>query len=239
MPEVRFDAPDITPIKRDPMNVFYKLAKLLLTEPNVKKLSSRRRLAKEIIDEISVYVGRQLNIDDMALLNIVLQAKEDKAKGSMYVKCGIDNVFDALQCKVTDYEDLNKMYEDFFEKMNFRLENEKYQLTDDLCTFKKMFKEKEGVVINTCHGIKGEEYQTVIAFGLVYGKVPSIHIDSEKRDEEANKLLYVIASRAKSRLYLFSEKGRKYRDKGVKEYVEAFPTRQLFQNKSVIYDEDI
>lgn len=237
LPNVRFDAPDITPIKRDSMNVFYKLAKLLLTEPNVKKISSRRRLASEIISEISIYIGKQLNIEDIELLDIILQAKEDKEKGSEFVKCGIDNIFDALQFKLAEHSDLNKMYDDFFEKMNYRLENKKYRLTDDLCTFKKMFREKEGVVINTCHGVKGEEYQTVIAFGLVYGKIPSIYIESTKQDEEANKLLYVIASRAKSRLYLFSEKGRKYRDAGLREYVDAFPTRQLFQNKSVKYDE--
>lgn len=236
LPEVRFDAPDITPIKRDPMNVFYKLAKLLLTEPNAKKISSRRRLASEIISEMSIYVGKQLSIDDIELLDIILQAKEDKEKGSEFVKCGIDNILGDLQCKLSDYIDLNKMYDDFFEKMNFRLENVKYRLTDDLCTFKKMFREKEGVVINTCHGVKGEEYQTVIAFGLVYGKIPNIYIESAKQDEEADKLLYVIASRAKSRLYLFSEKGRKYRDKGLEKYVEAFPTRQLFQNTSVEYD---
>ena len=239
LPEVRFDAPDITPIKRDPMNVFYKLTKLLLTEPNAKKISSRRGLANEIISEISIYVGRQLNIEDIALLDIILQAKEDKEKGSEFVKCGIDNILNSLQFKLTDHVDLNKMYNDFFEKMNYRLENKKYRLTDDLGTFKKMFKEKEGVVINTCHGVKGEEYQVVIAFGLVYGKIPSIYIEGTRQDEETNKLLYVIASRAKSRLYLFSEKGRKYWDRGLREYFEAFPTRQLFQNKSVEYDENL
>ena len=183
---------------------------------------------KEIISEISIYVGRQLNIEDIALLDIILQAKEDKEKGSEFVKCGIDNILNSLQFKLTDHIDLNKMYNDFFEKMNYRLENKKYRLTDDLGTFKKMFKEKEGVVINTCHGVKGEEYQVVIAFGLVYGKIPSIYIEGTRQDEETNKLLYVIASRAKSRLYLFSEKGRKYWDRGLREYFEAFPTSIIF-----------
>ena len=236
LPDVKFDAPDITPIKRDPLNLFYKLARLLLTEPNIKKMLYRRNLAGEIVDEISLYMGKQLYIEDMDLLNIVIQAKEDTEKGSDFVKRGIDNVFRVIQCKIEDSLDLKKMYDGFLEKMTNRLENENYQLTDDLSTFKKMFKEKEGVVINTCHGVKGEEYQTVIAFGLVYGKIPSVYIESDKRDEEANKLLYVIASRAKSRLYLFSEKGRVYWDNGVRQYVDAFPTRQLFQNKSVKYD---
>ncbi|RGY84898.1 hypothetical protein DXA17_19380, partial [Ruminococcus sp. AM58-7XD] len=41
----------------------------------------------------------------------------------------------------------------------------------------RMFKEKKGVVINTCHGVKGEEYECVIAFGLLYGKVPRLSDD--------------------------------------------------------------
>lgn len=236
LPDVKFDAPDITPIKRDPLNIFYKLARLLLTEPNIKQMAYRRKLANEIIEEINILTGTKLDIEDMDLLNIIIQAKESRTKGSEFVKNGIENIFELIKYRIDENTELKRMYDDFIEKMDNRLGNERYQLTDDLNTFKKMFKEKEGVVINTCHGVKGEEYQTVIAFGLVYGKVPSIYTESAKVDEEANKLLYVIASRAKSRLYLFSEKGRMYKDNGIRKYVEAFPTRQLFQNKSVEYD---
>lgn len=236
LPNVKFDAPDITPIKRDPMNIFYKLSRLLLTEPNIRQLTYRRKLANEIIEEISLMTGLPLAIEGLDLLNFIIQAKGLDTKGSKFILNGIRYVFDAIQCRIDDYAELKKMYDDFVEKMESRLQNEKFQLTDDLNTFKRMFKEKEGVVINTCHGVKGEEYQTVIAFGLVYGKVPSIYTEYTKMDEEANKLLYVIASRAKSRLYLFSEKGRQYKDNGLKKYVEAFPTRQLAQNKSVEYD---
>ena len=236
LPNVKFDAPDITPIKRDPLNLFYKIARLLLTEPSIKQISSRKKMAKEILDGINVHGGSCIDIDDIDLLNIIIQAKSNTKIGSEFVKTGINKVLETLHCKIEEIPDLEKMYNDFFEKMSYRLNEPKYKLTDDLDTFRKMFKEKEGVVINTCHGVKGEEYQTVIAFGLVYGKLPSIHIDYDKKDEEANKLLYVIASRAKSRLYLFSEKGREYYDKGIRKKVEAFPTRQLFYNKNVTYD---
>ena len=115
--------------------------------------------------------------------------------------------------------------------MNFRIENEKYRLSDDLNTFKRMFKEKKGVVINTCHGVKGEEYECVIAFGLLYGKVPNIHTEQSQRDSEAKKLLYVIASRAKSRLFLFSESGRRYYDPVTHQWENCFPARQLYENR--------
>jgi len=73
------------------------------------------------------------------------------------------------------------------------------------------------------------------AIRLVLDKRMDWH-EKELTEKEVNKLLYVIASRAKSRLYLFSEKGRTYWDNGVKQYVESFPTRQLITNQNVEYD---
>lgn len=236
LPNVKFDAPDITPIKRDPLNVFYKITRLLLTEPNIKKFAYRKKLAREILDELEMYIGTKGAIDELNFLDIVIKSKSRVEKGSEFVKRGIDNILSEMKCDLNNAKELEKKYLDFFEKISNRLANRNYKLTDDVHTFKKMFREKEGVVINTCHGVKGEEYEVVIAFGLVYGKLPSIHILPMNRNEEAKKLLYVIASRAKSRLYLFSEKGRVYWNRDIREKVDAFPTPQLFQNTKVEYD---
>ena len=62
------------------------------------------------------------------------------------------------------------------------------------------------------NGVKGEEYDTVIAFGLLRGFVPhwAVIIDgsSSEAREVASKLLYVVCSRAKRRLHLIAETGR-------------------------------
>jgi superfamily I DNA/RNA helicase len=67
-------------------------------------------------------------------------------------------------------------------------------------------------VVSTCHGVKGEEFTTVIAFGLLQGYIPNwqsiIHGTGNKATEEASKLLYVICSRAKKHLHLIAEAGR-------------------------------
>lgn len=99
--------------------------------------------------------------------------------------------------------------EDFILKVKDRVKNN--HLSTDIDTFKQCFKEKEGVVINTFHGVKGEEYTTVIAFGILNGYIP--HWDTiinkpHYRESETKKLLYVVCSRAKQNLYLFSEQGR-------------------------------
>lgn len=67
------------------------------------------------------------------------------------------------------------------------------------------------MVINTFHGVKGEEYDTVIAFGILNGYIPhwdTIYRRPQHREDETKKLLYVVCSRAKKNLYLFSEQGR-------------------------------
>ena len=87
---------------------------------------------------------------------------------------------------------------------------EKYGIEDDKLAFEKSLRSKDGIVVSTIHGIKGDEFRTVIAFGLLEGYVP--HWDSiinkGTAREDSNKLLFVLCSRAKEKLYLFSETGR-------------------------------
>lgn len=233
LPDISFDAPDITPIKRDNMNIFYKISKLLLTDPSIKKIGSRCKLATEILEVLEQYSGRLVEYSILEFLNIINTFRNQSTEniGSKFVCAGIENLLLKMDIRIEECPELEKQFEDFKEKMNFRIENEKYRLSDDLNTFKRMFKEKKGVVINTCHGVKGEEYECVIAFGLLYGKVPNIHTEQSQRDSEAKKLLYVIASRAKSRLFLFSESGRRYYDPVTHQWENCFPARQLYENR--------
>ena len=78
----------------------------------------------------------------------------------------------------------------FILKVKDRVKNN--HLSTDIDTFKQCFKEKEGVVINTFHGVKGEEYTTVIAFGILNGYIP--HWDTiinkpHYRESETKKVI--------------------------------------------------
>ena len=105
---------------------------------------------------------------------------------------------------------LHKVYEDFMARIKDRVKNN--HLSTDIDVFEQCFKEKEGVVINTFHGVKGEEYTTVIAFGILNGCIPHWNTirnrTKDYREDETKKLLYVVCSRAKKNLFLFSEQGR-------------------------------
>ena len=99
----------------------------------------------------------------------------------------------------------------FFDEICSRVK--RYSLATDFESISKYFGDKNGVVISTLHGVKGEEYTTVIAAGLLNGYLPHwdyIMNPTKKlcRRNETCKLLYVLCSRAKKNLYLFSECGR-------------------------------
>ena len=212
LPNVKFDAPDITPIKYDPMNVFYLISKLLFTESG-RKIYLRKKIASEIIEILTEEYKIHLSdkIDNYKVLKIINSISESDENGVVYLQKAINSFLIELGIDLNLESRLQKAYEDFILMVKDRVKNN--HLSTDVDTFKQCFKEKEGVVINTFHGVKGEEYTTVIAFGILNGYIPHwntiIKKSHDYRESETKKLLYVVCSRAKKNLYLFSEQGHK------------------------------
>lgn len=121
-------------------------------------------------------------------------------------------IFNVLKIADESEKSLLETYSNFMNEVNERIKRNSISCSYQACC--NCFKEREGIVVNTIHGVKGEEYTTVIAFDLLNGHLPhwDYIIDKNKkpyRTIETKKLLYVLCSRAKQNLYLFSEKGRK------------------------------
>lgn len=210
LPNVKFDAPEITPIKYAPMNVFYLIAKLLFTEPG-RKIYLRKKIASEIIEIIinEYKICLSEKIDSYKVLKIINSICASDKDGVAYLQEAVNVFLSELYIDLKLELRLQKAYKDFISMIQDRVR--KNNLSTDVDTFKQCFKEKEGVVINTFHGVKGEEYTTVIAFGILNGYIPHWKTIINKahvyREAETKKLLYVICSRAKKNLYLFSERG--------------------------------
>lgn len=210
LPDCEFDAPDITPIKYDPLSIYFLIAKLLFTQ-NSGHTYLRRKLADEIIVIISADFGYSIpeksgKLEVLKAINSTAFIVKD---GIQTLRDAILNVFNILKIKMDN--ELEKIYTNFFNKIEERISRHKLEFScDDLI---KSFKEKKGIVISTIHGVKGEEYTTVIGFDLLNGHLPHwnyIYDAKMKilRNDETNKMLYVLCSRAKVNLHLFSEKGR-------------------------------
>ena len=211
LPDVKFDAPDITPIKYDPMNIFYLISKLLFTESGIR-ITSRKRVANEIIEilteEYKIRLSEQ--IDSYRVLKVINSIYTTNENGIAYLQEAITKFLVGIGIELSIETSLYKAYEDFMQRIKDRVKNN--HLSTDIDVFRQCFKEKEGVVINTFHGVKGEEYTTVIAFGILKGYIPHWDIIINKpidyQKNETKKLLYVVCSRAKKNLFLFSEQGR-------------------------------
>ncbi len=210
LPECNFDSPNISPIKYDPLNVYFLIARLLYTKETGKSFL-RRKIAldiiKIIIEDYNLYIAD--NITKLDVLKVINATDIIKDDGIETLKNAISNVFNILNVDIID--NLKIEYDNFFEKIDNRIET--HRLKYDYNSIEKNFKEKTGIVINTIHGVKGEEYTTVIAFDLLNGHLPNwdyIYNSQKKakREDESNKLLYVLCSRAKENIYLFSEQGR-------------------------------
>ena len=100
----------------------------------------------------------------------------------------------------------------------------------DISTFRKVFDQKDGITVSTIHGVKGLEFDTVIAISLLEGMVP--HFNDVNKEESAKKLLYVIASRARKNLHLISERGRMTAGYNPYEY----QVTEVLDNYTYLYD---
>ena len=208
LPDVKFDAVGLSPLLKNRENTWFKIARLFLVLPSPKSFMTRKRWASELINELEsigivLFEGKEFRTK--SLLKLINSISSEEIDGLKYLEECFLELFEKLEISVSSNEMLEVHWTAFFNGAKTRLENPDFDLAKDIESFRKMFKHEEGVVVNTCHGIKGEEFDTVIAFGLLHGKLPNWNETGHRATE---KLLYVICSRAKRELHLISETGR-------------------------------
>ena len=75
--------------------------------------------------------------------------------------------------------------------------------------------DEDRVTLSTIHQAKGMEWSVVIVPWLSEGMFPSSKAGEEGRMDEERRLFYVVVTRAKDRLYMFSPQVRKMADGGM------------------------
>lgn len=110
-----------------------------------------------------------------------------------------------------------------------RLSKEGSPFVSDISMFRRVFRHRTGITVSTVHGVKGGEFDTVIAYGLLDGLVP--HFADPEQERSAKKLLYVIGSRARKNLHLIAERNRS------KRWNESYDTAVPLRDLSFDYDD--
>jgi superfamily I DNA/RNA helicase len=215
LPGVDFDAPGLSPLHSSRDNFWFKVARLVLTRPTPMRTRTRGRWAKEALVDLRTIASLELPesiATPRRLLRVLNGLASGETEGLAYLRDIFSQFLELVKLDVEECLTLKQAYDGFFEKAENRLANIEEQLPSDVESFRRLFSHPAGVVVNTCHGVKGEEYDTVIAFGLLRGYIPNwdaiIHGTPELASDRESKLLYVICSRAKRRLHLIAETGR-------------------------------
>ena len=215
LPDVDFDAPGLSPLHSQRENIWFKIARLFLTTPTPSMYRTRLRWAREVITELTNIDGlslQELQTKPRSLLRLTNSITSDEETGLDYLEDVFNEFMDHLSIVVDTHVALADSRVLFFEKARARIEDAGTEATTVIAHFRKLFRHPSGVVISTCHGVKGEEYDTVIAFGLLKGYVPNWQVimngSAELATDRESKLLYVVCSRARCRLHLISEAGR-------------------------------
>lgn len=214
LPDIDIDAPGLSPLHSQRENIWFQISRLFLTTPRPNLYRTRIRWANEVQRDLSDQYGVSMPeglSTPRQFLRLINSTHSDEVNGLKFLADVFGQLLTSFSLNIETNEALNNSYNLFFEKATARLQEIGEEALQDIHSFKKLFQHPSGIVISTCHAVKGEEYDTVIAFGLLKGYIPNWQViirTPELAEERASKLLYVICSRAKRRLHLIAESGR-------------------------------
>ena len=210
MPEYSFDGPGMVPFARDTENFWYKLSKIALTQASPSMYVRRLRWAGEVLKDLEMVDASTSNLTRKSLLRECNAIQIDEQDGLAYLQTFFEFIFAKLAIDYRLFPLLQEHHKAFFDSSQARIDRLKKEGTafvGDIEAFRKVFQSRTGITISTIHGVKGAEFDTVIAYALLEKMVP--HFNDPNGQESAMKMLYVIGSRARKNLHLISERGRK------------------------------
>ena len=232
LPQYNFDGPGMVPFGRDFDNFWYKLCRIVLTEPSPSIYIRRMRWAKEVLSDLNSVGAPCQSITAKQLLRECNSISISEKNGLDYLRVFFEILFGRLGIDFNSYASLKEHHTSFFESSQERINRlikEGAEFISDISTFKRVFKPREGITVQTNHGIKGAEFDTIIAFALLEGMVP--HFSDLDGEINAEKMLYVICSRARKNLHLISERGR------LNGFKKEYQATNRLKSESFNYDE--
>ncbi|TFC63102.1 UvrD-helicase domain-containing protein [Cryobacterium sp. TMB1-7] len=209
LPEYEFDGPGLVPFSRDRDNFWYKLARIGLTEASPTMYMRRLRWAQDVISDLLAAGADVSRVSSRSLLLESNGIEVHETNGLEYLREYFRRLLGLLDISMGDHPSLSQQHDAFFASSSARIErmvNDGAPFMTDITVFRRVFRERTGITVSSIHGVKGAEFDTVIAYALLDGMVP--HFNDKDQENGAKKLLYVIASRARKNLHLIAERGR-------------------------------
>lgn len=209
LPEHQFDGPGMVPFSRDQENFWYRLSRIALTQASPTQYVRRMRWAAEVIRDLD---SEGVDVRDLSAKRLLRECNSIQLvqqDGLLYLREFFSTLLLRLGIDIQRHALLAEHHQAFFDSSAAkieRLQREGAEFIGGIDFFRKVFRHRSGITVNTIHGVKGAEFDVVIAYGLLEGMVP--HFSDGDGVDSAKKMLYVVSSRARKHLYLISERGR-------------------------------
>jgi len=175
LPEYNFDGPGMAPFSRDQNNIWFKISRLALTRPDPQLFVRRMRWAGEVLEHLQS-VGTDISkVTRRDLLRHCNQIDIGVDDGLEYLGLFFAELLVALGIEITSFPSLEADHVAFFERSRtqiLRMENAGVQGVSNIAMFRRVFAARTGITVSTIHGVKGTEFDAVIAFALLEGMVP-------------------------------------------------------------------
>lgn len=209
LPDYSFNGPGMAPFSRDIDNFWFKLARIVLTEPSPFLYVRRLRWSREVLYDLELAGVNLLDLTNKNFLRLCNSIEVSEKDGLKYLETFFSEICRQLEFNINLHPTLLEHFNSFFDSSKNRIEKlvkEGNPFIAGIENFRKVFKQRDGITVSTIHGVKGEEYDTMIGFALLNSYVP--HFNDQNGKENSKKLLYVLGSRARKNLHLISETGR-------------------------------
>lgn len=209
LPEYQFDGPGMVPFSRDQENFWYRLSRIALTQASPSQYVRRMRWAAEVIRDLD---SEGIDVRDLSAKRLLRECNSIQLvqpDGLLYLREFFSTLMRRLGIDLHGHALLAEHHQAFFDSSAAKIDKlrrDGAEFIGGIEFFRKVFRHRSGITVNTIHGVKGAEFDVVIAYGLLEGMVP--HFSDEDGVDSAKKMLYVVASRARKHLYLISERAR-------------------------------
>jgi hypothetical protein len=159
LPKVDFDAPGLSPLHSQRENIWFKVSRLFLTTPTPSLYRTRFRWAREVLRDLAEVEG--VAVPDAygnarAFLRLVNSTESTAHDGLDYLEEVFAGLAEALGIEIDAHNRLSEAKEMFFQKARERIADIGEDAPTETEYFRKLFRHPSGVVVSTCHGVKGE-----------------------------------------------------------------------------------
>ncbi|WP_050470436.1 UvrD-helicase domain-containing protein, partial [Herbaspirillum chlorophenolicum] len=171
LPDCDFDGPGTVPFSRDQENFWYSLSRIALTEASPAQYKRRMRWAAETIRDLEGEGVNVSRITPKVLLRESNGIQLSERNGLLYLEQYFSELMTRLGIDWRAFSLLSANHQAFFSSSTERLAKVEKEGLDfsDIDSFKKVFRPRSGISVSTIHGVKGAEFDVVIAYGLLQG----------------------------------------------------------------------